>query len=325
MNNKHAALALATVLCGPFGADAQKAPAWPAKPVTIVIPLSPGAATDIETRMYAQKMSENIGRPVLVDYKPGAGSTIGTHYVAKSPPDGHTLIVIGPTFTFSPLSYPNLPYDPFKDIAAVSLMSRRPSIVLVHPSLPVKSVSELIAYAKANPGKLNIGTAGAGSFAELGWQWFNSITGIKATLVHYKGGAPASAALMGGEVQVALGGLSQMMPNIKAGKVRLIGVTTAERSKVVPDVPTMAEQGAPGFAYEQWIGIGVAGATPPAIVNRLSAELARAAKSPEIIAKLEDDGTVIVGSTPEEFRERIATEAARWRKVAQISGAKLAQ
>jgi tripartite-type tricarboxylate transporter receptor subunit TctC len=304
---------------------AQTAPAWPSKPVTIVVPLSPGAATDIEIRLYSQRMTENIGRTVLVDYKPGAGSTIGTHYVARSAPDGHTVIVMGPTFTFSNLSYPNLPYDPFKDIAPVSLLSRRPSIVLVHPSLPVKSMAEYIAYARANPGKLNVGPAGAGSFAELGWQWFNSLTGIKVTIINYKGGAPTSAALMSGEVDVALGGLSQMMPHIKAGKVRLIGVTTAERSKVIPDVPTMAESGAPGFAYEQWIGVGVAAGTPPAIVNRLSTEFARAAKSPEIIAKLEDDGTVIVGSTPEEFRQRIATEAARWRKVAQVSGAKLAQ
>ena len=227
---------------------------------------------------------------------------------------------MGPTFTFSNLSYPNLPYDPFKDIAPVSLISKRPSILLVHPSLPVKSVAEYIAYARAHPRKLNIGTAGAGSFAELGWQWFNSITGIKVTIINYKGGAPASAALMGGEVNVAFGGLSQMMPNIKAGKVRLIGVTTPERSKVIPDVPTMAEQGAPGFAYEQWIGMGVAGATPPAIINRLHAEFARAAKFPDIIAKLEDDGTVIVASTLQEFRLTISTEAARWRKVAQDTG-----
>jgi tripartite-type tricarboxylate transporter receptor subunit TctC len=307
------------------GAALAQAPAWPAKPVTIVVPLSPGAAVDIETRLYAQKMTENIGRTVVVDYKPGAGSTIGTQYVARSAPDGYTLIVLGPTFTFSQLSYPNLPYDPFKDIAPVSLMSKRPSVVLVHPSLPVKSVAEYIAYARANPGKINVGTAGAGSFAELGWQWFNSITGIKVTIINYKGGAPTSAALMSGEVHAAFGGLTQMMPNIKAGKVRLIGITTAERSKVIPDVPTMAEQGAPGFAYEQWVGMGVAGGTPPAIVNRLHAELARAAKSPDVFAKLESDGTVIVAGTPEEFRQRIAVESARWRKVAQDSGAKLAQ
>ena len=184
---------------------AQATPAWPTRPVTIIVPLSPGAATDIESRLYAQKMTENIGRSVLIDYKPGAGSTIGTHYVAKSAPDGHTVIVMGPTFTFSNLSYPNLPYDPFKDIAPVSLVSRRPSIVLVHPSLPVKSVAEYIAYARANPGKLNVGTAGAGSFAELGWQWFNSITGIKVTIINYKGRArPARAD--GGEVS-GLGGL----------------------------------------------------------------------------------------------------------------------
>ena len=320
-----AMIGIAAMLAPRAGALAQSAPAWPSKPVTIIVPLSPGAAVDIEARLYAQKMTENIGRPVVVDYRPGAGSTIGTHYVVKSPPDGHTLIVLAPTFTFSNLSYPNLPYDPFKDIAPVALLSRRPSIVLVHPSLPVKSVAELIALAKKYPGKLNVGTAGAGSFAELGWQWFASITGVKFTIINYKGGAPTSAALMAGEVQVALGGITQMLPQVKAGKVRLIGVTTPERSKALPDVPTMAEQGAPGFAYEQWIGMGVTGATPGALIQRLNAELVRAAKSPDIFAKLEDDGTIIVGSTPEAFRSRIALEAERWRSVAQTTGAKLAQ
>ncbi len=254
--------AVAAVLLA-AAASVQAQLAWPVKPVTIVVPLQPGAATDIETRLYAQKITESIGRPVVVDYKPGAGSTIGTHYVVKSAPDGHNLIVLAPTFAFSNLSYPNLPYDPLKDIAPVSLLSRRPSIVIVHPSFPARSIAQYIAFAKANPGKINVGTAGAGSFAELGWQWFNNITGIKVTIINYKGGSPASAALMSGEVQIAFSGISQMTPFIKSGKVRLIGVTTAERSKVLPDVPTMAEQGAPGFAYEQWIGMGVASADCP--------------------------------------------------------------
>ena len=326
MSRKRLSLFAAAALLAASGAVlGQSAPAWPTKSVTIIVALQPGAATDIEARLYAQKMTENIGRTVIVDYKPGAGSTIGTHYVVKSAPDGHNIIMLAPTFTFSNLSYPNLPYDPIKDIAPVSLLSRRPSIVIVHPSLPVRSISEYIAYAKAHPGKINVGTAGAGSFAELGWQWFNSITGIKVTIINYKGGAPTSSALMSGEVQIALSGISQMMPFIKTGKVRLIGVTTAERSKVIPDVPTMAEQGAPGFAYEQWIGVGVTGATPPALINRLNSEFVRAAKSPDILSRLEDDGTIIVASTPEAFQQRIATEAARWRKVAQDTGAKLAQ
>lgn len=303
----------------------QTPPAWPTKPITLVVPLQPGAAVDIETRLYANRMSENIGRPVVVEYKPGAGSTIGTHYVVKSPPDGHTAVMMAPTFTFSDLSYPNLPYDPHKDIAPISLLSRRPSIVIVHPSFPVKSMKEYIAYAKANPSKVNVGVAGAGSFAELGWQWYHSIVGIKVQIIAYKGGGPTSAALLANEVQIALSGLSQMMPNIKAGKVRLLAVTTAERSKAIPDVPSMAEQGAPGFHYEQWIGVGTTGATPPALVQRLNAEFVRAARSPEVLQKLEDDGTVIVASTAEEFRQRIAADAARWRKVAQDTGAKLAQ
>jgi tripartite-type tricarboxylate transporter receptor subunit TctC len=315
----------ASALAASTSAAAQSAPAWPARPVTLVVGLQPGAAVDIETRLYATRMAENLGKPVVVDYKPGAGSTIGAHFVVKSAPDGHMGIMLTPTFTFSNISYPNLPYDPFKDIAPVALMSRRPSIVIVHPSFPVKSMSEYIAYAKANPGKVNVGTSGAGSFAELGWQWYNSIVGINVQIINYKGGGPASSALMSNEVQIALSGISQMMPTIKAGKVRLLAVTTAERSKVLPDVPTMAEQGAPGFNYEQWIGVGVTGATPPALIERMNAELVRAARSPEILRKLEDDGTIIVGSTAGEFRQRIASEAARWRKVAQDSGAKLAQ
>jgi len=315
----------AAALAASTSVAAQSTPAWPARPVTLVVGLQPGAAVDIETRLYATRMAENLGKPVVVDYKPGAGSTIGAHYVVKSPPDGHTGIMLTPTFTFSNISYPNLPYDPFKDIAPVALMSRRPSIVIVHPSFPVKSMSEYIAYAKANPGKVNVGTSGAGSFAELGWQWYNSIVGITVQIINYKGGGPASAALMANEVQIALSGISQMMPTIKAGKVRLLAVTTAERSKALPDTPTMAEQGAPGFNYEQWIGVGVTAATPPALIERMNAELVRAARSPEILRKLEDDGTIIVGSTAEEFRQRIASEAARWRKVAQVSGAKLAQ
>lgn len=322
------------ILCWTLGACAliawtpghtQVVGSWPTKPVTLVVGLQPGAAVDIETRLYATRMAENLGKPVVVDYKPGAGSTIGTHFVVKSAPDAHTGIMLTPTFTFSNISYPNLPYDPFKDIAPVALMSRRPSIVIVHPSFPVKSMSEYIAYAKANPAKVNVGTSGAGSFAELGWQWYNSIVGIKVQIINYKGGGPASAALMANEVQIALSGISQMMPTIKAGKVRLLAVTTADRSRVLPDVPTMAEQGAPGFNYEQWIGVGVTGSTPPALIERMNAELVRAARSPEILRKLEDDGTIIVGSTAEEFRQRIASEAARWRKVAQDSGAKLAQ
>lgn len=188
--------AVTAMLASSVTALAQPASAWPAKPVTLVVPLQPGAVTDIETRLYAHRLSENIGKPVVVDYKPGAGSTIGTHYVVKSAPDGHTGIILSVTFTFSDLSYPKLPYDPFKDIAPVALMSRRPVIVIAHPSLPVKSFKEYVAYAKAHPNKINVGTAGAGSFAELGWQWFNSITGIQVQIVNYKGGGPASAALL---------------------------------------------------------------------------------------------------------------------------------
>jgi tripartite-type tricarboxylate transporter receptor subunit TctC len=315
----------AAMLTASAFAWSQAASAWPTKPITIVVALQPGAGTDIEMRLYARRMSENIGQSVLMDFKPGAGSTIGTYAVVKSPPDGYTVLAITPSFSFSELSYPNLPYDPHKDIAPVALMTRRPSIVIANPSLPVKSMREYIAYAKANPNKVNVGTAGAGSFAELGWQWYNSIVGIKTQLIAYKGGAPTNAALLANEVQIALGGLTEVMPYIKAGRLRMLAVTTAERSKALPDVPTMAEEGAPGFKYEQWIGVGVTGATPPALIQRLNAEFVRAARSPEIVARLEQDGIEVVASTAEEFKRQIADENARWRRVAQETGAKLAQ
>ncbi len=319
----HALLTATALISG--GVAAQGTDSYPSRPVTIIVPLSPGAAVDIETRMYAQKLSESTGRSFLVDYKPGAGTTIGAAHVAKAAPDGYTLLAVTPSLTVSTLAYANLPFDPFKDLTPLSLMSKRPSLFIVTPSLPVKNMTEYLAYAKANPGKLNIGTSGAGGLGELALGWLHQMGNMNVQLVHYKGGAPAYTAVMSGEVHAVLGSVAAMLSNIKAGKARAIAVSTLERSSFLPDMPTIAEQGFPGFEYAQWIGISGPAGIPAAVISRLSLELPKAAKAPEILQKLASDGTLMVGSTPEQFRQHIATEAARWRKVAQDTGIKLVQ
>ena len=293
---------------------------WPVKPVTLIVPLSPGAAVDIETRLYAQRLTQNTGRSFLVDYKPGAGTTIGLMHVAKSVPDGHTLAMVSASATIATLAYPNLGFDPAKDLALLTLMTYRPTLLLVKASTPLRSVRELVAYAKANPGKVNAGTSGAGTLGELSWGSFARSAGIQLTLVHYKGGAPANIALVSGEVDIIWGGFASSMGYIKAGKARVLGISTTERSRLLPEVPTVAEQGVPGFTYLQWIGVGAPGATPAALVARMNAELVKVARDADILRRLSDDGTVAVGSSPERFRAVFQEDAARWRKIAAENG-----
>jgi len=293
---------------------------WPVKPVTMIVPLSPGAAVDIETRLYAQKLSQNTGRSFVVDFKPGAGTTIGMMHVAKAAPDGYTLGMISASATIATLAYPGINFDPPKDLALVAQMTYRPTLLLVKGSTPLRSVKELIAYARAHPGKVNAGTSGAGGLGELSWGSFSRSAGVQLTLVHYKGGAPANIALVSGEVDCIWGGFASSMPYIKAGKARVLGISTPERSRLLPDVPTIAEQGVPGFAYLQWIGVGAPAATSPAVVQRINAELVKVARDADILRRLSDDGTVAIGSTPERFRAVFLEDAARWRKVAAETG-----
>lgn len=324
-------LAMASLLAGlaslaaPAAAQAP-ADAWPTRPVTIVVPLSPGASVDIETRLYAQKLGENLpGKTFLVDFKPGAGTTIGGAFVVKSAPDGHTLLSMTPSTAVAPLSYPNLPYDPFRDFTFLSLMSKRPSLFMVTPGLPVKNLTEYVAWGKANPGRLNVGTSGAGGLGELALAWLHQMAGLQVQLVHYKGGAPSYTAIMSGEIQSVLGSPSAMLGNVKNGKARAIAITSPERARILPDLATVAEQGYPSFEYTQWIGIAGPAGIPAPLAARISTELARAARAPEVGQKLADDGTLMVGSTPEQFRQFFQQDHNRWKKVAQDTGVKLAQ
>jgi tripartite-type tricarboxylate transporter receptor subunit TctC len=313
-----AALALNAGLAAAQGADN-----FPSKPITLIVPLAPGATVDIETRLYANKLSEQLKSQVLVDFKPGAGTTLGAAYVVRSAPDGYTLLSTSSSFAAAAALYPTLPFDPLNDLAPVSLMSKAPYMLLINPQVPAKNIQEFIALARAKPGAINFGTSGQGGLPHILGEWLHSATNTKVTFVHYKGGAPAYLAVMSGEIQAAYAGLAPMIPQVKAGKVRAIGMTTAERSKLLPDVPSIAEQGVPEYDVSSWIGIFAPSKTPAAVTQKLSTEFARVAKSPDIIKRLEAEGVSPVGSTPEEFRKLYTSELAKLKKLGQDTGLKL--
>ncbi len=312
-----AALVLAPV------AGAQ-APAYPAKPIRLVVPFPPGGATDILARAVAQKLTEAWGQQVLVDNRPGAGGNIGSELVAKAAPDGYTLEMgtVG-THAINASLYAKMPYDHVKDFVPVILVAGVPNVLVVHPSVPVNTVAELIAYAKANPGKLNFASSGSGTSIHLSGELFKVMAGVQMTHVPYKGSAPAMQDLLGGQVQLMFDNLPPSLPQIKAGKLRALAVTSATRAPALPDTPTVAEAGLPGFEASSWFGILAPAGTPPAIVAKLNAEIARWLATPEAKEKMLALGANAVGGTPEDFARHIAAETAKWAKVVRDSGAKV--
>ena len=293
---------------------------YPSKPVTMISPYVPGGTIDKDGRLWGQRMSEVLGKPFLLDFKPGAGSTVGTAYVAKAAPDGHTLLVITAGYSITAATYKDLPYDPLKDLAAVTMTLKRPTLLMVHPSLPVNNYEEYIAYARANPGKINFGTSGAGGVYHLMGEWMHSETKTQVTFVHYKGAGPLFVDLVAGRVHASPASLFNALPFIKSGKTRAIVITSKERSPFFPGMKTVAEQGIPDFEYAAWGGFLAPGATPPAILNRLAAETAKYAKDPAILKQYEGDGTVLVGNTPAEFQKVLVTEITRWRRLVSENG-----
>ena len=286
-------------------------------------PLWTGPSTDIETRLYARKLAEITGGTVLVDYKPGGGTSTGTAYVAKSAPDGHTLLSFTSGFTSAAALYKALPYDPYKDFSPITLMTKR-SIVLVSPAnAPFKNIPEYIAYTRAHPGEINIATPGSGSGPHLNMAWLHGLINTRVTYVHYKGAAPATVDLLAGRVHVIATTLTTALANVKAGKLRAIAIGNAERSPLLPDLPTVIEQGVPGYDYSSPFGfIGPAG-IPASLVNRINAEFIKVAKSPDIIKTVEADGGVLVATTPEQLRQMIVKEIALYKKLVQDIGIKL--
>jgi tripartite-type tricarboxylate transporter receptor subunit TctC len=300
------------------------AQSYPTKPIRIIVAYTPAGATDILARAVGQKMSETWGQPVIVDNRPGANGNIGTEVAARATPDGHTLVMgTAGTHGINPSLYRKLGWDAVKDFAPVSLVAMVPNILVVNNSLPVKNVKELIAYAKASPGKLNYGSPGNGSTAHLSMELFKTMTGTSLAHIPYKGSAGVLADVMGGQIALTMDNLPPYLPQVKAGKIRALAVSTAKRSPAVPDIPTVAEAGVPGYDSGAWFGLLAPAGTPKDIVNRLAAETQRILKLPDVHERIATLGAEPVGSTPEQFAAHIKSEIAKWAKVIREANVEL--
>jgi len=312
------------VLCFLFCTLAAPASAqYPAKPLRFVMPYPPGGSSEILARPIAIELTKNLGQPVIIDYKPGGGTTIGADFIAKSPPDGYTIIMLLTAHAINASLMPKLPYDTVKDFASITLAATQSLVVEVPAQSKIQTLQELIAADRANPGKLNYGSAGPGNTSHLAVEYFNSMVGTKFTHVPYKGSGPMVIGLLGGDVDLAFDSLSSSLAQIQAGKFRALAVSTAQRSHVLPQVPTIAESGVAGFDVSVWYGIFAAAGTPPAIVQRLNAEFIKAMAAPAAKKAIEDAGYQIVGSTPAQLDAHVKLEIARWTKVVKDSGAKI--
>jgi tripartite-type tricarboxylate transporter receptor subunit TctC len=311
---------LALLACG----AAMAQPAYPSRPVRLVVPFPPGAATDILGRLLAQRLQESWGQSVVVDNKPGAGSIIGAEMVAKAPADGHTLFMghIG-THGANPALYARLPYDPVKDFAPVSLLVTIPNLVAVHPSVPAGSIRELIDMAKARPGTLNVASPGISTSAHLMIALFRSITGADLTHVPFKGSAAAMQALGAGEVQVAFDTVTSVMPQVRAGRVKALAITSRDRSAAAPDVPPLAESGVSGFDVATWFALFAPIGTPKAVIEKIGIDTVRNLQARDTVERLQGMGMTIVASTPEQLAAHVNSEIARWGKVVRESNIKV--
>jgi tripartite-type tricarboxylate transporter receptor subunit TctC len=324
---KHRRWAIAAAAAGalvPGAAVAQgAADTFPAKPVRVVVGLAPGGGTDIQARLLSQKLTANLGRSFVVENRTGAGGTVAYAQVAKSTPDGYTQLAVASGYSITPAVYAKLAYDPIRDFAPVSLVIQAPILLMVHPSLPVRSTKELVALAKARPGVLDGASAGYGTSNHMALELFNLLAATKITHIPYKGTGPALIDAMSGQVQVIFGNILSSLPYVRQGRLRALAVTGPRRAKAAPDLPTVAESGVPGYETTTWLAWLAPAGTPPAIVSRMSAELAKAVRSPDVADALVGDGGEPVGSTPPELAQHLATEIARWRKVVKAAGMKV--
>src|SRR6266542_397454 len=319
------AMALALAACIPSLAAAQvPAGAYPTHPVKLVVPFPPGGPLDVTGRAIAQKLTEAWGQSVVVDNRPGAGGNIGADLVAKSPADGYTILMGAlSTHAVNPSLYTKMPYDAVKDFAPITLVAITPNVLVVNPSLPVHSVRELIAYAKANPNKLSFGSGSNGSAGHLAGELFKVDIGTDIVHIPFKGGAPAMQALLAGETQLMFDNLANSMPQVKAGKLRALAVTTEVRSKLVPELPTMAEAGLPGFDISTWFGLFAPAATSADIIAKWNAEVTKILNSPEMRERLNAQGAEPAPTTPAQFAAFIATEIPKYARIVKASGAKV--
>lgn len=296
---------------------------YPTKPIRMVVPSAPGSGPDLIARVVAQKLTESLGKPVVADPRPGAGGSLGAEIVAKSPPDGYTLIMgSAGSHSVNSALYPKLPYDAVKDFAPISLVSTAPNILIVHPSLPVKSVKDLVALAKAKPGDLTFGSGGNGSTAHLSGELFRVLAKVNMVHVPFKGAPAAVIGVMTGEISLAILNLPPALPHVRSGKLKALGVSTATRSSAVPDIPTIAEAGLPGYDAGTWYGLLAPAGTPGDIIARLNAELVKGLRSAEMKKRIAAEGGDVIGGTPDEFTAVIKRDIEKWTRVVAASGAK---
>jgi len=309
-----AVLALLSGLC------CAAAETYPSKPVRLILPFPPGGGTDTLARIVGQKLGEDLGQTIVMDNRPGAGANIGADIAAHSAPDGYTLLVGNVAHTINVTLYRKLSYNLVRDFAPVTLLAATPNVLVVHPSVPVKSVQELIALAKSNPGKINYASAGSGSSSHLAGELFKNLTGVDLVHVPYKGGGPAVTSLIAGETQVGFSTAPSVLQHVKAGRLRALAVTSAKRSAAAPELPTIAESGVPGYDANTWYGILAPRGTPAAVIARLHDELVKIMQAPDIRSRIAVHGYAPETSTPQEFAAYIKSEIAKWRKVVLATG-----
>lgn len=309
----------AAAAAAPFAVQAQ---AYPTKPVTIVVPFAAGGTTDILARVIGQALNKELGQAVVVDNRAGAGGNIGAALAAKATPDGHTLFMgtVG-THAINQSLYKKLPYDPIKDFAPLTRVAMVPNLLVANPGKPYRNVKELVAYAKANPGKVNFGSSGSGSSIHLSGELFNSLAKVDMVHVPYKGSAPAVTDLVAGQIDIMFDNMPSAIQHVRSGRLKALAVTTAKRSPELPDVPTVAEAGVPGYEATSWFGMFAPAGTPAPVVAKLNAALLKVLADPEVKKKLAEQGAEPHGEKPEQFAEFIRLETAKWSKVVKDSGA----
>jgi len=308
------AAACCTLLLLSSAAVAQ-APAWPAKPVRIIVPTSPGGGTDIVTRVLASRLTEVFGQSVVVENRPGAGQILGTEFVARAPADGYTQLMAASAIVLNQVLAKKPPYDTLRDFAPVTVAATLPNVLTVHPSLPVKSLKQLIALAKAKPGMLNYSSAGAGTSPHMSMELLRAMAGLDMAHIAYKGTGPATIDLLAGHVQLSMPNTLTAAPHLRSGRLRALGVTSATRAAGLPDVPTIAEAGVPGYEAIQWYGLFAPAGTPRDAVTRMQVETARALQAPEVAKRLAADGAEAGGMSPDAFTAYVKSEIEKWSRV----------
>jgi tripartite-type tricarboxylate transporter receptor subunit TctC len=293
---------------------------YPSRPVRVIVPSSPGGIIDVVTRMLAPKWTEGLGQAVVIDNRAGASTNLGSELVARAPADGYTLLSTTVTLVVNPSVFTKMPFSVEKDLAPVSLLTSAPYAVVVHPSLPVRSIRELVVLARAKPMAVNYASGGNGTNFHMAIELLSNLAGIRMTHVPYKGGGPALASVVGGETSLTIPSLATALPQVHAGRLRALAITSAQRSPLAPDLPTVAESGLPGYTFAAWVGVLAPAATPADIVAALNGHIVKALRSPELAARFAADGTQVVASTPAEFGALIRSELPRWAKVVKESG-----